>query len=95
MKTLKASKHQLSVHHLTVDPGDCLLFYTDGVTEMFSAQGEAYGEERLRNTLQGCIGMNAEEVLKKIETDLAEFQDNAPASDDMTLLAIRRLEWHK
>ena len=89
------AKHQLSVHHLTVDPGDCLLFYTDGVTEMFSAQGEAYGEERLRNTLQGCIGMNAEEVLKKIETDLAEFQDNAPASDDMTLLAIRRLEWHK
>jgi sigma-B regulation protein RsbU (phosphoserine phosphatase) len=88
------ARHQLTDHHLTLDPGDCLLFYTDGVTETFSAGGEAYGEERLRNILRGCFGLNAEEVLKKIEADLTEFRDSAPASDDVTLLAIRRLEWH-
>lgn len=86
------ARHKLVDHRLKLEPGDCLLFYTDGVTEMFSAQGEAYGEERLRNTLQGCMGMNVEDVLKTIEVSLDEFRDNAPASDDMTLLVIRRLE---
>jgi sigma-B regulation protein RsbU (phosphoserine phosphatase) len=88
------ARHQLTDHHLTLEPGDCLLFFTDGVTETFSAGGEAYGDERLRNTLRGCFGMHTEEMLKKIESDLNEFRAGAPASDDVTLLAIRRLEWH-
>ena len=86
------ARHQLTDYHLTLEPGDCLLFYTDGVTETFSAEGEAYGEERLKNTLRACLGMNVEEVLKKIEQNLADFRDSAPSSDDLTLLAIRRLE---
>jgi phosphoserine phosphatase RsbU/P len=78
-------------HAITLEPGDCLVMYTDGVTESFSTSGEAYGEERLRATIMSCIDLPVEEVLNRIETSLVEFRANAPASDDTTLLAIRRL----
>jgi sigma-B regulation protein RsbU (phosphoserine phosphatase) len=65
--------------------------YTDGVTECFSPENEAFGENRLIETLQGCIGMEVEEMLNIIVDALAQFRSTAPVSDDMTLLAIRRL----
>ena len=37
----------LEDHHLTLEPGDSLILYTDGATESFSPAGEAFGETRL------------------------------------------------
>lgn len=81
----------LEDHEIILEPGDCLVLYTDGVTECFSPDNEAYGDERLLATLQTCVGVDVEEVLNRIEDSLADFRGSAPVSDDMTLLAIRRL----
>ncbi len=81
----------LEDHPVALEPGDCLVMFTDGVTETFSAAGEAYGEERLRATLLACRGLGVEEILERIQSSLADFRAGAPASDDTTLLIVRRL----
>jgi sigma-B regulation protein RsbU (phosphoserine phosphatase) len=69
-------------------PGDCLLAYTDGVTEAFNLANEAYGEERLLRVLQGSVG--AAENCARVLADVHRFVDGAPPSDDTTIVAISR-----
>jgi len=73
-----------------LEPYDCLVLYTDGVTEAFNLQDQMYGEERLKRVLHNMTGETSSTVLEAIEEDLAEFRDGAPVSDDTTLLAICR-----
>ena len=73
-----------------LNPGDCLVLYTDGVTEAFNSQGVMYGEDRLEHVLSTVIGKSATSVIESINKDLAEFRSDAPLSDDTTILAISR-----
>lgn len=76
---------------LTLAPGEMLLMYTDGVTEAFAANGEAYGESRLRRWMafthphKGSAAMVASLV-----ENVAEFVAEAEASDDLTCLILYR-----
>ena len=72
----------------TLEPGDCLLAYTDGVTEAFDAANEAYGFERMRLALGG--GLGAATACARLLADVQRFVGEAPASDDTTILAISR-----
>jgi serine phosphatase RsbU (regulator of sigma subunit) len=73
---------------LILDDGDCLILYTDGVTEAFNENDEMYGSTRLINILKKTFGMNAHTVVKELETDLSIFRGNATLSDDTTILAL-------
>jgi sigma-B regulation protein RsbU (phosphoserine phosphatase) len=81
---------QLPEFETVLNPGDCLVLYTDGVTEAFNRQDQMYGDDRFLRVLDRLTGKNAVTVLEALETDLAEFRDGAPLSDDTTLLAICR-----
>jgi len=80
----------LQQNEITLDPGDCLILYTDGVTEAFNFQDQMYGEKRLRQLLEKTIGAKANVVLESLKTDLNSFRGSAPLSDDTTMLAISR-----
>ncbi len=80
----------LEERSLKILPGDCLVLYTDGVTEAFNAEDEMYGADRLKNLLGSAIGKTAHQVLEIIESDLEEFLQDALLSDDTTLLSICR-----
>jgi sigma-B regulation protein RsbU (phosphoserine phosphatase) len=73
----------------TLKPEDCLVFYTDGVTEAFSSAGEMFGEKRLRETIvhQGRGTMC--DLLQNIQKAVRDFTAGAPVSDDLTLLALK------
>jgi sigma-B regulation protein RsbU (phosphoserine phosphatase) len=71
---------------------DLLLLYTDGVTESFSPAGELFGEDRLIEAMKSYPAQNAEEALEIIEGCLNEFSDPLPPGDDLTMLAVRRVE---
>lgn len=73
-----------------LNPDDCLIFYTDGITEAFSPEGEMYGEYRLRETVlsEDCVG--AQQQIQVIEQAVQEFIGGLPPSDDITLLTICR-----
>lgn len=73
---------------VNLEPGDKILFYTDGLTEGGSPCGELYGSERLRSAYSGCASGNLNDLLDYIVTDQASFRNGTPLRDDFTLLCI-------
>ncbi|HET6397652.1 MAG TPA: ATP-binding protein, partial [Pseudoxanthomonas sp.] len=74
--------------HGWLEPGDCLVAYTDGVTEAFNLADEAYGSERLLQALPH--GAGAAEACGCVLADVRRFAAGAPPSDDTTVLALSR-----
>jgi serine phosphatase RsbU (regulator of sigma subunit) len=79
-------------HTKTLDPGDEVLFYTDGVTESISPTSSAlFGEERLNQVVSSANGQGVCALLDSLDQALLTFRESSPPSDDVTLLAIQRL----
>jgi phosphoserine phosphatase RsbU/P len=76
---------------IQLDVGDTLLLYTDGLTEAFSPSGDLFGETRLMDVMKALQLNTANDTIVAIEECLNEFIDVDPLSDDMTMLAIRRV----
>ena len=57
--------------------GDCVLAYSDGLSETFSRDGELYGEERVRAVLSRLRGLAADELLRALEAGLAQGGETA------------------
>jgi len=72
--------------------GDKLFLYTDGLTEAFSAEGDLFGDVRLMEALTHTDAQTSDEVIVIVEEDLNEFIGLVPLGDDLTMLAIRRVE---
>jgi sigma-B regulation protein RsbU (phosphoserine phosphatase) len=81
---------QFEEYFAELAPGDRLVFYSDGVTEAFSPQGDMYGDERLQQVLNSNRGGSAQSALDAILTSVYAFSHNAPPADDLTLLVLRR-----
>lgn len=77
---------------IELSPGDVLLFYTDGLTESFSPDGEMFGEERLAALLCSLASYPPAAMLDALEAALFDFTAQSPLSDDVTLIAVRREE---
>jgi sigma-B regulation protein RsbU (phosphoserine phosphatase) len=75
----------------TLDPGDLLLIYTDGVIEAFNVDDVEYGELRLRSLLLAIPPESAAETLKRLLGDVDNFVGPARQHDDVTCLVLRSL----
>lgn len=73
---------------IEVNPGDRLVFYTDGVTEARNAIGEQFETERLVQCLKNHGQARSSEVVEKILNCQRTFCDGYPISDDLTLLTV-------
>jgi len=71
--------------------GARLLFYTDGLTEVFRGD-EEYGPERLLNEFSACLLPNADGILDALWQAIQAFGEGGPQADDMTALALCRGE---
>lgn len=71
----------------TFGPGARLLFYTDGLTEVFKGD-EEFGPERLLKEFCACPAENADGILDALWTAIEEFSEGGPQGDDMTALAL-------
>jgi sigma-B regulation protein RsbU (phosphoserine phosphatase) len=73
---------------LTLQPGDTLFLYTDGVTEAANSADELYGERQLLAALQNGPRGKLAEMVHHIRVDVQRHANGAPQSDDVTMLAI-------
>ena len=77
---------------VTLQPGDCLVIYTDGVSEAMSRALEEWGEDRLIAAVQNADGCSAAETISRIMQAADAFAAGAPQHDDMTLVVMRVLQ---
>ena len=75
-----------------LDPGDSLFLYTDGITEAFDAKDEAFGDERLEDSLVELYHDDAKTIIEGVYADLGEFIGDRTQSDDITMLVVKRLK---
>ncbi len=79
------------IETIQLKSGDMLFGYTDGVTEARSATKEFYTRARLENIINKGFNNSTDNFLEMIKTDLFAFTENAPQSDDITMLTLK---WH-
>ena len=70
-------------------PGTRLLFYTDGLTEVFRGD-EEFGPERLLDAFLKCPARKSDGILDALWAAIGEFSEGGPKGDDMTALALCR-----
>jgi len=75
---------------VTLEIGDVLVLYTDGIVEATDASDEEFGIDRLKRVIADARGENAEAILAAIVRQVAKFTRGAVAQDDRTVLVIRR-----
>jgi sigma-B regulation protein RsbU (phosphoserine phosphatase) len=78
------------VKTLWLEPGESLFFYTDGLTEARNGAGEEYGEGRLQDLLRDRASLEPRALAEAAMTDWRAFRGATPASDDLTVMILRR-----
>ena len=69
---------------------DCLVLYTDGVTEALDAEGNEFGLERTIQSVRASATDGAQAIVKQVINDVRNFTGSHPQNDDITLIAIRK-----
>lgn len=85
---LKTSKFEEQV--IEMNPSDLLVAYSDGVTEARNERDEFFGDQRLRSIIGKSAGISPDHVGEKILEDVDWFVGEAPRSDDLSLVIIKR-----
>jgi serine phosphatase RsbU (regulator of sigma subunit) len=71
-----------------IEPGDILLFFTDGIIEQRNDTGEMYSERRLKLAFLKLAQENEEHILKHLETELKQYTSTYNKDDDITMLLL-------
>jgi serine phosphatase RsbU (regulator of sigma subunit) len=74
---------------IALEPGDTLVFYTDGIVEAHSPNRELFGFERLERIVAEYGGQPPEALIEIILRAVEQFCNGAPQHDDMTLLVMQ------
>jgi serine phosphatase RsbU (regulator of sigma subunit) len=72
-------------------PGDTLLVFSDGISETWSAAGEEFGEQRLLEAALERRDLDAQALKQEIFRRLDAFSGGAKATDDRTMVILKRL----
>jgi len=72
-------------------PGDCILLYTDGITEALNSEGNEFGLDRTIESVRSSAKEGAQAIVTRLVDDLRNFVGSTPQNDDITLIAIRKI----
>jgi sigma-B regulation protein RsbU (phosphoserine phosphatase) len=78
------------VCEVTLEPGDKLLLYTDGLTEMFNAAGDEFGIARVHSLAKKHGATEPEAILTACLEEMRSFSAKAKQTDDLTLMVLHR-----
>ncbi len=74
---------------IQLSEGDEIFLYTDGVTEATNPNEELFGEDRLKECLDGAETTDPSALCKAVHAAVDKFADSAPQFDDITMVAFR------
>jgi serine phosphatase RsbU (regulator of sigma subunit) len=83
------SGHQYTESRVSLQPGDLLFFYTDGLVETVNEAGDMFESTRLQDILVAEQAAGIDRVLERIETAVRAFRGGAEPLDDATMMALR------
>ena len=86
------AESEFNQHSLQMDPGDCLVLYTDGVTDAMNQSGQQLGISRFENTLLRNAHAPAKTITANLVESIKEFVGSQESVDDITLLVIKRIQ---
>lgn len=69
---------------------DCLILYTDGITEALDGEGEEFGLARAMDSVRASAAQGAPAIINQLIEDVRRFVGATPQNDDITLIAIRK-----
>ena len=75
--------------NVTLDPGDVVVFHSDGIAETSNSEGQFFGTERLRKLVEQHHELAATELSDLILREVDWFAQSAPLSDDRTLVVLK------
>ena len=73
-----------------LERNDCILLYTDGITEALDNEGNEFGLERTIASVQSSAKEGAQAIVTRLIDDLRNFVGSTPQNDDITMIAIRK-----
>ena len=74
---------------VTIDPGDCLILYTDGLVEARDLRGEEFGSERLEKVLEKNAGLKAKKIIDSVFSEIEKFSLDSRKFDDQTIVVMK------
>jgi len=72
----------------TISTGSGLLIVTDGITEAKSPNGELFGADRLLEAAKSTESYFSQEIMQKVNEQVADFCQSIPQQDDITLFVL-------
>ncbi len=79
-------------HILDIKKGDCILIYTDGLTDAMNFNGESFGRARLREAYLRFADLPAEQICRQLVWETRRFVGLNSRVDDTTLVVIKAVE---
>jgi sigma-B regulation protein RsbU (phosphoserine phosphatase) len=79
----------LEEQQVQFNPGDCLVIYSDGVTDMRNPEGKAFGRNQVMNLVCSVRMYDASRIANSIYNVVQQHRKHAEAFDDFTLLVVR------
>ena len=83
---------KVSFGQTTIDAGELLVLYTDGLSEARSPVGEEFGEKGIVEAVREAANLPAREVVGRLVSGIRLFAADAGLIDDLTLVVLRRLQ---
>ncbi|HZO56860.1 MAG TPA: SpoIIE family protein phosphatase [Bryobacteraceae bacterium] len=74
---------------ISLQPGDVLVAFTDGISEAMNSADEEWGEEELLKAIRACQQLPAQEMIPVLLRNADAFVNGAPQHDDMTLVIVK------
>jgi sigma-B regulation protein RsbU (phosphoserine phosphatase) len=74
---------------VTLEPGNIVVFHSDGIAETANGEGQFFGTERLRKIIEDQHELNAAELADRVFREVEWFAQGAPLADDRTLVVLK------
>jgi sigma-B regulation protein RsbU (phosphoserine phosphatase) len=74
---------------ISLEKGDIIILFTDGVTEAMDKNGNEFSDEKLEEIALKLSDQNVSEIIETIKTSVNKFAAGTVQSDDITLMVVK------